>query len=287
MDIEPQARRIVGAVVALAHSMGAEAVAEGLEDDAQVGTLLELGCELGQGHAFAAAAPAGELEALLLRSRRGGGERVRVYLCDDAPALRMLLHTFLEFGGDVDVVGEAADGEGLTEAVLASGADVVLLDLSMPRVDGLEALADLRAAAPELGIVVLSGFEEERMGAKALALGADRYVEKAVGMEEVRSAVRAVAAARRDARPGGCGMRRRARDKAARERHALELHDNVVQNLTAIHWALEAGAYEQARELTAAALQQAQGMIGDLLDEDGDETFAPGALRRESRRYRP
>jgi signal transduction histidine kinase len=77
-------------------------------------------------------------------------------------------------------------------------------------------------------------------------------------------------------------MRRRARDKAARERHALELHDNVVQNLTAIHWALEAGAYEQARELTAAALQQAQGMIGELLDEDGDETFAPGALRRET-----
>jgi DNA-binding NarL/FixJ family response regulator len=115
----------------------------------------------------------------------------------------MLLHTFLEFGGDVDVVGEAADGEGLTEAVLASGADVLLLDLSMPRVDGLEALADLRAAAPELGIVVLSGFEEERMGAKALALGADRYVEKAVGMEEVRSAVRAVAAARRDAALAG------------------------------------------------------------------------------------
>ena len=203
MDIEPQARRIVGAVVALAHSMGAEAVAEGLEDDTQVGALLELGCELGQGHAFAAAAPAAELEPLLLRSRRGSGERVRVYICDDAPALRRLLHAFLEFGGDVDVVGESADGEGLTDAVLAAGADVVLLDLSMPRVDGLEALSDLRAAAPELGIVVLSGFEEELMGAKALALGADRYVEKAVGMEAVRSAVRAVAAARRDAALAG------------------------------------------------------------------------------------
>jgi len=77
-------------------------------------------------------------------------------------------------------------------------------------------------------------------------------------------------------------MKRRDRERADRERHALELHDNVVQGLTAIHWALEAGAYDQARELTAAALAQAQALIGDLLDEQPEgHTFAPGALRRE------
>jgi hypothetical protein len=66
------------------------------------------------------------------------------------------------------------------------------------------------------------------------------------------------------------------------ERQALEIHDNLVQGLTAIHWALEAGAYEQARELTAAALAQTQGMIGDLLgDEPDGQAFAPGTLRRE------
>jgi hypothetical protein len=73
-----------------------------------------------------------------------------------------------------------------------------------------------------------------------------------------------------------------ARELEARERHALEIHDNLVQGLTAIHWALEAGAHEQARALTAAALAQAQGMIGDLLHDHPDgHTFAPGALRRE------
>ena len=97
-----------------------------------------------------------------------------------------------------DVVGEAEDGRGLTAAVLAARADVVLLDLSMPRVDGLEALADLRAAAPGIGIVVLSGFDPARMEAKALALGADRYLAKAAGMGEVRATVRAVHALRRD-----------------------------------------------------------------------------------------
>ena len=73
----------------------------------------------------------------------------------------------------------------------------------MPRVDGLEALADLRAAAPDLGIVVLSGFEEHRMAAKALALGADRYVEKAAGMEDVRAD--GARRRRRPARPRAAG----------------------------------------------------------------------------------
>jgi hypothetical protein len=74
----------------------------------------------------------------------------------------------------------------------------------------------------------------------------------------------------------------RGRERDERERHALEIHDNLVQGLAAIHWALEAGAIELARELTAATLAQAQGMIGDLLDDQADgHTFAPGALRRD------
>ena len=73
----------------------------------------------------------------------------------------------------------------------------------------------------------------------------------------------------------------RARALEARERQALEIHDNLVQGLTAIHWALEAGAYAQARELTAAALARAQEMIGELLqDHPEGHAFAPGTLRR-------
>lgn len=79
------------------------------------------------------------------------------------------------------------------------------------------------------------------------------------------------------------GKRTQARQLAERERHALEIHDNIVQGLTAIHWALEAGAYEQARETTRATLALAQSMIGDLLGDDADgHAFAPGTLRRET-----
>jgi DNA-binding NarL/FixJ family response regulator len=78
-------------------------------------------------------------------------------------------------------------------------ADVVLLDLAMPHVDGLEALVELRAAAPGLGVVVLSGCDAARMAPKAFELGADDYIEKGAGKERVRAAVLAVAAGRRGA----------------------------------------------------------------------------------------
>ena len=197
MDMQPQARRIVTAVLGLARSMDLGVVAEGIEDEEAADTLSALGCATGQGHAFSPAVPAIAMETLLAREAPRAAERIRVFLCDDAPELRALLRAFLEWGGDVEIVGEAEDGERLADRVRDAEADVVLLDLSMPRVDGLEALAELRADDPGLGIVVLSGFEPTRMAAKALALGADRYLEKAAGMEDVRATVRAVAAGRR------------------------------------------------------------------------------------------
>lgn len=127
-------------------------------------------------------------------------EPVRVFLCDDVADLRALLRAFLEKDGAYAVVGEAGDGARLAGAVATARAEVVLLDLSMPEVDGLEAVAALRAADPTLGIVVLSGFEQARMEAQALALGADRYLEKRAGMAEVRRTVAEVALARREPR---------------------------------------------------------------------------------------
>ena len=68
------------------------------------------------------------------------------------------------------------------------------------------------------------------------------------------------------------------RRRAQRQRQALELHDNIVQGLVAIHWALEAGDHDRARAATSATLAQAQQMIGGLLGDDS--AFVPGSLRR-------
>lgn len=129
-------------------------------------------------------------------------EPIRVFLCDDVPELRTLLRFALEEDADVRVVGEAGDAAAGVERVTELQPDIVLLDLSMPGLDGLEAIPLLQDAAPGIGIIVFSGFAADRMREPAISLGADRYLEKGEPLEVIRHTVREVATGRRD---GGGG----------------------------------------------------------------------------------
>lgn len=102
----------------------------------------------------------------------------RVLIVDDAEELRMLLRLRMETRDGLTVVGEAADGQAAVELATELRPDLVMLDLAMPRMDGLEALPLIRAAVPGVRVVVLSGFNESTLAAQALAAGADRYVVK-------------------------------------------------------------------------------------------------------------
>lgn len=121
---------------------------------------------------------------------------IGVFLCDDVPELRALLRYGLEEDAELKVVGEAGSAQEAIDAIPGLRPDVLLLDLSMPGMDGLEAIPLLRTAAPSTAIVVFSGFAAERMAQPALSLGAVRYIEKGESLESVRAIVREVAAPR-------------------------------------------------------------------------------------------
>ena len=102
----------------------------------------------------------------------------RVLIADDVADLRILLRMALEETGVFAVVAEAADGAEAVEAAAAHTPDLVVLDLSMPVLDGLEALPLILEVAPEACVVVLSGFAASRMAGRALEAGAIAYFEK-------------------------------------------------------------------------------------------------------------
>ena len=118
---------------------------------------------------------------------------IRIFLCDDVPELRALLRYGLEEDDALTVVGEAGTAREGIDGVTSLRPDVVLLDLSMPGMDGLEAIPHIREASPETAILVFSGFAAERMREPALALGAVGYVAKGAPLAEVRARVREVA----------------------------------------------------------------------------------------------
>jgi DNA-binding NarL/FixJ family response regulator len=120
--------------------------------------------------------------------------KIRVMLVDDVPELRLLVKVTLEEDDQIEVVAEASNGrEGVARAHEAKP-DLVLLDLSMPDMDGLEAIPLIREAAPTARVVVLSGHEAGRVSLEALGQGASRYINKAAGLESIPRIVHEVAA---------------------------------------------------------------------------------------------
>ena len=116
---------------------------------------------------------------------------IRVLLVDDHAVVRRGLRGFLELLKDFDVVGEAENGrEGVTAADRLVP-DVVLMDLLMPEMGGLEAIAAIKAAHPEIEIVAVTSFIEEEKVTSALEAGASGYLLKDAEAEEVAQAIRA------------------------------------------------------------------------------------------------
>ena len=110
---------------------------------------------------------------------------IRTALVDDAADIRMLVRMQLDRDARFDVVGEGADGiEGL-EVIERERPDLVLLDLAMPNMDGLEVLEELHRRKWDRPIVVFSGFANQSMIDKAMALGAASYVKKGLDIGEI------------------------------------------------------------------------------------------------------
>ncbi len=115
-----------------------------------------------------------------------------IVIVDDAPEVRAVLKMSLQFSGELDVVGEGADGSSAVELAGRHLPSLMLLDVSMPGMDGLEALPQVRKASPGTRVVMYSGFDEEGLAARTAQLGASAFVQKAGSLEDLVAELLAV-----------------------------------------------------------------------------------------------
>jgi DNA-binding NarL/FixJ family response regulator len=118
--------------------------------------------------------------------------RIRVLLVDDHGAVREGLRLLLEGVPEVEVVGDVADGVSAVHAVQATSPDVVVLDISMPNLSGLDAIGAITAERPRTRVVILTRHRDLPFVREAMAAGASGYVLKQSAFSELRAAISAV-----------------------------------------------------------------------------------------------
>jgi DNA-binding NarL/FixJ family response regulator len=122
---------------------------------------------------------------------------VKVAIVDDHAIVRAGLKQFLSEMVDLRVVGEAASGREAIDLVRNTEIDVLIMDLSMPGQSGIDALAMIRAKAPDVGILILSGYPEEQYAVNLIRQGASGYLNKECEPMEIVNAIRTIALGRR------------------------------------------------------------------------------------------
>lgn len=120
------------------------------------------------------------------------GKKIRVVLADDHRMMREGIRALLERQKDIEVVGEAADGREAVRLAAQLSPDVVVMDVSMPLLNGIEATRQIRRDSPDVSVLILTVHESEDYVAQLLAAGANGYIIKRAAGDELISAIRAV-----------------------------------------------------------------------------------------------
>ena len=120
-------------------------------------------------------------------------KRLRVMIVDDHTVVRVGLKQVLEQTGEFEVVGQAADGEEAVRVAAEVLPDIIVMDVMLPKKDGVEACREIMAAFPETRVIMLTVSTEEDAVVEAVAAGATGYLQKDTGLERLLSVVRGVA----------------------------------------------------------------------------------------------
>jgi two-component system, NarL family, response regulator LiaR len=120
--------------------------------------------------------------------------KIRILLADDHVLVRQGTRELLEREGDLQVVAEAGNGEEAVQLACEHWPDIVLMDIAMPKLNGIEATRQIKASQPKVSVLVLTAYDDDQYIFALLEAGAAGYLLKNVGADELIVAIRAVAA---------------------------------------------------------------------------------------------
>lgn len=187
IEADPAKRALASAVADFGAEIGAAVVAEGVETEGELSVVVAAGVRSAQGYLLGR--PTSLARSL---SPYVGLHAARVLVVDDDPTVRAIVSAVLDKSGSI-VVGSASDGVEAIELLAATAPDAVVLDMEMPRMDGAQTIPRIRALAPDVAIVLLSGASPD----PTLRAAVDAVVAKTEPLTDLPDIVRTAIAARR------------------------------------------------------------------------------------------
>lgn len=191
---------------------------------------------------------------------------IRVLIADDQELIRQSLSFVLDAQADIEMVGTASNGREAIELVRKQKPDVVLMDIRMPEVDGVECTRLIKAAHSEIKVIILTTFDDDEYVFGALRYGASGYLLKGVSVSELASAVREVVRGGSIIMPGVASKALEMFARMARGSMQIPVDDKQTAELQDNEWRVirEVGCGKSNKEI-AAALCLSEGTVRNYL----------------------
>ncbi len=191
---------------------------------------------------------------------------IRVLIADDQELIRQSLSFVLDAQADIEMVGTASNGREAIELVRKEKPDVVLMDIRMPEVDGVECTRLIKTAHPQIKVIILTTFDDDEYVFGALRYGASGYLLKGVSVEELANAVREVVRGGSIIMPGVASKALEMFARMARGSMQIPVDTQQTASLQENEWKVirEVGCGKSNKEI-AAALCLSEGTVRNYL----------------------
>lgn len=191
---------------------------------------------------------------------------IRVLIADDQELIRQSLSFVLDAQADIEMVGTASDGREAIELVRKEKPDVVLMDIRMPEIDGVECTRLIKSAYPQIKVIILTTFDDDEYVFGALRYGASGYLLKGVSVKELADAVREVVRGGSIIMPGVASKALEMFARMARGSMQIAIDEKQTADLQENEWRVirEVGCGKSNKEI-AAALCLSEGTVRNYL----------------------
>ena len=161
---------------------------------------------------------------------------IKVLIADDQELIRESLGIVLGANPDMEITGMASDGQSVLSMIKKEKPDVILMDIRMPGMDGVECTRVVKEKYPDIYIIILTTFDDDEYVYGALKYGASGYLLKGISMKELDSAIRTVVSGRAMINPEITDKVVKLFNQMAKSNYSIQVDDKMTEDLTKTEW---------------------------------------------------